>query len=127
MRSLLPIRRLAAAAGLALLVTACGTSSATTSDDTTAAPASPSATATDSATAQTSATATVDANHASADELVAAFEAAGVSNAERWADEVEEYRPYPTDDPELTTLQQELQKYNPGDQTLQRILSVLTV
>ena len=127
MRSLLPVRRLAAAAGLALLVTACGTSSATTTDDTTAAAASPSATASASATAEASAPSTVDANDASADELIAAFEAAGVSNAERWADEVEEYRPYPTDDPELTKLQQELQKYNPGDQTLQAILSVLTV
>ena len=126
MRSLLPIRRLAAAAGLALLVTACGTSSATPAT-TPRPPGLAQRHGEDSATAETSATATVDANHASADELVAAFEAAGVSNAERWADEVEEYRPYPTDDPELTTLQQELQKYNPGDQTLQAILSVLTV
>ncbi len=127
MRSLLPARRMAVAAGLALLVTACGTSGTSTTSatsDTTTSAASPTASA--SASASTSADA-VDANTASVDEIVAALEAAGVSNAERWADEVTEYRPYPTDDPQLGKLRQNLAKYNPGEDTLDRILSALTV
>jgi hypothetical protein len=68
----------------------------------------------------------VSANTASADEIAAALEDAGVSNAERWAEEVVEYRPYPTDDPDLTKLRDNLAKYNPGQETVDKIVSALT-
>src|SRR5262245_8441764 len=58
-----------------------------------------------------SGTATVDANTASVAEMAAAFEAAGVPNAERWAREVEEYRPYDASD-NWAKLRDELAKYN---------------
>jgi hypothetical protein len=65
------------------------------------------------------------ANSASEAELVAALRAAGVSNSERWAEEIIEYRPYASDDVNLTKLRQNLAKYNPGQQTLEKILSAL--
>jgi hypothetical protein len=68
---------------------------------------------------------TVSANTATEDELVAALQAGGVANAERWAREVMEYRPYDPADPTLGHLQDELAKYNPDPATLAAILSVL--
>ncbi len=68
----------------------------------------------------------VSANTASVDEIAAALESAGVSNAERWAEEVVEYRPYPPDDPDLTKLRDNLAKYNPGEETTDLIVSALT-
>ena len=56
----------------------------------------------------------VSANNASEEDLLAAFEEAGIPNAEQWSHEVEEYRPYPVDDPSFQKLRAELQKYNPG-------------
>jgi hypothetical protein len=38
-----------------------------------------------------------------------------------------EYRPYPTDDPALTKLRQELAKYNPGPDVVDKIVAVLAV
>jgi hypothetical protein len=67
----------------------------------------------------------VSANTATREELIAALEAAGVSRADRWAREIEEYRPYDTADPTLQHLQDELAKYNPDPATLAAILSVL--
>jgi len=67
----------------------------------------------------------VSANMATEDELVAAFEKAGVPNADNWAGEVEEYRPYPADDPNFTKLRGELAKYNPGPGVVDKIVSVL--
>ncbi|HKR48995.1 MAG TPA: hypothetical protein VJT72_05325 [Pseudonocardiaceae bacterium] len=67
----------------------------------------------------------MSANSASEAELVTALRAAGVSNPERWAEEIIEYRPYASNDVELTKLVQNLTKYNPGPQTLEKILSVL--
>ena len=64
-------------------------------------------------------------NTASQDEIAAALAAAGVPNADRWAREVTEYRPYPTDDPTLAKLQDNLAKYDPNAATLQAILSAL--
>ena len=69
---------------------------------------------------------TVSANTATREELIAALEAVGVSRADRWAREIEEYRPYDTADPTLQHLQDELAKYNPDPATLAAILSVLT-
>lgn len=68
----------------------------------------------------------VSANTASEEELVAALTGAGVPNPERWAHEIEEYRPYPADDPNLGKLRAELAKYNPGQETLDKIVSALT-
>lgn len=67
----------------------------------------------------------VSANAASEADLVAAFEAAGVPNAENWAEEVEEYRPYPADDPNFAKLRGELAKHNPGPGVVDKIVSVL--
>ena len=39
--------------------------------------------------------------------------------------EVVEYRPYPADDPNLTTLRENLAKYNPGQETTDKIVSAL--
>jgi hypothetical protein len=68
----------------------------------------------------------VSANTASAGDIATALTAAGVSNAERWADEVVEYRPYPPDDPGLQKLRDNLAKYNPGEDTVNKIVSALT-
>ncbi|WP_051684011.1 hypothetical protein [Blastococcus sp. URHD0036] len=119
-----------AATLLALGLAACDGSTATSSAGTV-----PSATATSSSSTSGTESATdspttaagtrVSANTASADEIAAALESAGVSNAERWAEEVVEYRPYPTDDPDLTRLRDNLAKYNPGQETVDKIVSAL--
>jgi ABC-type glycerol-3-phosphate transport system substrate-binding protein len=109
--------RLAAlvAAGL-LVLSGCGSNQDEGSS------ASPTVTTTASAAAST---ATVSANDASVQELQAAFEAAGIANAGRWAREVAEYRPYPTDDPTFAKLRGELAKYNPAPGVVDQIVSVL--
>ncbi len=66
----------------------------------------------------------VNPNTASTSELAAAFESAGVPNADKWAHEVEEYGPYTPDSIE-PTLTKELGKYGIDDATLATILSVL--
>lgn len=66
----------------------------------------------------------VSANEASEEELAERFEQAGIPNAERWADEVTEYRPYPAD-PSFPTLREELAKYNPGPGVVDQIVAVL--
>ena len=122
-------------AGLALGLAACGgapTPPATTAPASSAAAAAePTDSADDSATADdddadtAAAGAKVSANTASEDEIAAALETAGVSNAGRWAEEVVEYRPYPADDPNLTKLRKSLAKYNPGEDTIDRIAGAL--
>lgn len=69
----------------------------------------------------------VNANTATVEELTAAFEKNGISSADRWAREVEEYRPYPTDDPGFAKLKQELSKYNPSADTLALIIASLSL
>jgi hypothetical protein len=66
----------------------------------------------------------VDPNTASQSQIQAAFEAAGVSNAGKWAEEVTEYGPY-SPDTISDTLTKELGKYGIDQQTLDTILSVL--
>lgn len=66
------------------------------------------------------------ANTASEEDIAQALESAGVNNAERWAHEVVEYRPYPPDDPNLQKLRDNLDKYNPGEETVNKIVSALT-
>jgi hypothetical protein len=68
----------------------------------------------------------VNANTASIAELQKAFEAAGISQALRWAQEVDEYRPYPSD-PKWGKLRQELGKYNIAPDVLEKIISLLEV
>jgi hypothetical protein len=101
---------------------ACGGDDATDTVDTTSTTASA---GTDSTTGAAS-TGTVSANDASTSEIAAALDAAGVPNAERWADEIVEYRPYPTEDPDFAKLRGELAKYNPGDGVVDQIVAVLT-
>jgi hypothetical protein len=127
MTSRLRLRRLPSSAILlALSLAACSPSAAGTTPSPTAATSAGAASAsTTVAAATTGAVGTVSANDASEAEIAAALAAAGVPNAERWAREVTEYRPYPTDDPTLQTLQDNLAKYNPDPATLAAILSAL--
>ena len=66
----------------------------------------------------------VNINEASTSDLEAAYKAAGVSNPRRWAQETDEYRPYPTD-PDFAKLRQELGKYNIDPAVLEKIISTL--
>ena len=66
----------------------------------------------------------VNINDAGTSELEAAFKAAGVTNPRRWAREVDEYRPYPSD-PDFAKLRQELGKYNIDPAVLELIISTL--
>ena len=65
------------------------------------------------------------ANIAAEEELLAAFEADGIPDAEQWAREVVEYRPYPEDDPDFGKLREELAKYNPGPGILDQVAALL--
>jgi hypothetical protein len=123
-----------AGAALAVILTACSGAAGTSADPT--ASVDPASTVesssgvstTDPAAPTTPTTTTsgkISANTASEAEIAAALEAAGVPNAARWAREVAEYRPYPTDDPTLQKLQDNLAKYQPEAATLQAILSAL--
>ncbi|MFN2478897.1 MAG: hypothetical protein ABR615_06960 [Pseudonocardiaceae bacterium] len=67
----------------------------------------------------------MSANSASEDDIATALKAAGVSSPKRWAAEVVEYRPYATGDSDLAKLRQNLVKYNPGQQTVDKIVSTL--
>ena len=107
-----------------LATAACG-GSTTPEQGTPAQSAAPTAvSAAPSATTQPQAK--VSANTASQNEIEAALGAAGVSSPGRWAAEVVEYRPYPADDPNLNKLRENLAKYNPGQETVDKIVSALT-
>ena len=67
----------------------------------------------------------VSANNASMADLQAAFEHAGISYAGKWAREVDEYRPYPEDDPNFVKLRGELAKYNPAVGVVDQIVAQL--
>jgi len=116
--------------------TAAATTAAASASTTTAA-ASPTSAATKATTAASATSATtasssattaagkVNANTATRAQIQAALEAAGVPSAAQWAKEVEEYRPYPADDPNFGKLRQNLVKYNPGPGVVDKIVSVL--
>lgn len=70
-------------------------------------------------------TSKVSANSANEAEIGTALKAAGVSSPKRWAAVVVEYWPYPHDDPDLAKLRHNLAKYNPGQQTVGKIVSAL--
>lgn len=120
------VARGVATVALVVAIAACSSSAST--------PPTASATPAENASAATSATAVpsiptttgkVSANTATSDELVAALTAAGIPNADRWAREVMEYRPYDTSDATLQRLQDNLAKYNPDPTTLTANLSAL--
>ena len=67
----------------------------------------------------------LSANNASVENLGVAFEAAGIPNADLWAHEVEEYRPYSVDDADFAKLRRELAKYNPGPGVVDSIIDLL--
>jgi hypothetical protein len=115
----------AAACALALGLAACGSGS-TPSGSAPSAATAPTTNYGATGTGPAASAAKVSANTASEDEIAAALESAGVSNPEKWAEEVVEYRPYPADDPNLTTLRENLAKYNPGQETTDKIVSALT-
>jgi membrane-bound lytic murein transglycosylase B len=116
-------------AAAAVTLAACGgaasppASNANATASFTATPAASGAATTTTASSTTKAS----ANNATAAQLQAAFEAAGVPNASRWIIEVQEYRPYPTDDPTFAKLKSNLAKYNPSADTLGRILAALSL
>jgi glutamate-1-semialdehyde aminotransferase len=101
--------------------TSVASSAATT--PTTAAAAS----ATTTPTTGAPAVAKVSANNATQAELAAAFQAAGIPSAAQWAKEVVEYRPYPTNDPTIAKLRQNLVKYNPGPGVVDSIVAALSL
>jgi hypothetical protein len=128
----LPLRLTGVVAAAGLLFAACGggrdaSSAAANGTVATSTTAAAAATADDTATSTTtsSVTSKVSANDASIAELTAAFETAGISNAARWAREVDEYRPYPTTDPTFAKLRQELAKYHPADGVIDAIIDTL--
>jgi hypothetical protein len=67
----------------------------------------------------------VSANTASEAAIAAAFAANGVDNPERWAKEVVEYRPYDATDTSMKKVRQNLAKYNPSTDTVEKIVAVL--
>lgn len=121
---------LSAVTAAAIILAACGgaaSSGASNATATTAiATAAPTTTSASAATAS-STTTKASANNATAAQLLAAFEAGGVPNASRWVAEVQEYRPYPVDDPTFAKLKSNLAKYNPSADTLSRILAALSL
>jgi hypothetical protein len=127
-----PLLSVLSAAAIAIAacggVTSSGASNATaTARVTTVAPAATSAAAATAAATASSTTPRASANNATAAQLLAAFEAGGVPNASRWVVEVQEYRPYPVDDPTFAKLKSNLAKYNPSADTLSRILAALSL
>lgn len=93
----------------------------------TSTPAATTGTATAVAASATPARAKVSANNTSRAQLQAAFEAAGIASAARWAKEVEEYRPYPATEPDMPKLRKELAKYNPGPGVVDQIIATLSL
>lgn len=111
---------LIAAAATTALLAGCGSSGSKTAAATTttaAASAGPTSTV---------AGAKVNANTASRAEIAKAFAAAGIPNADRWAKEVVQYRPYTAADTNFSKLRANLAKFNPGEPLVDKMVSVLT-
>jgi hypothetical protein len=120
-----PLKAALSALVALVIVAACSSGSASPSSSAPATGSSPVADGSSSASSSSAAAGKISANTASQAEIAAALTAAGVPNADRWAKEVTEYRPYPADDPTLQALQDNLAKYNPDPATLAGILSAL--
>lgn len=114
-----PVKALVSALALVVVVGGCGSSKAAI---TTGGPVTTAATS----AGDTALGAKVNANTATPAQLEAAFVAAGVTHAARWAKEVGEYRPYPKD-PTLAKLRYELSKYNISPDELDKIVAALEV
>jgi len=106
---------------------ACGGAAAAPGPNATAAATIATPAASPAATGTATSTTKASANNATAAQLQTALEAAGVPNASRWVIEVQEYRPYPVDDPSFAKLKSQLTKYNPSADTLSRILAALSL
>jgi hypothetical protein len=119
------IVRTAVLGAAAATLVACGGSAGTPETGRPPAAASAPASAPGTATAPAAVAGRVSANDATKAEIVAALRGAGVPGAERWADEVIEYRPYPADDPQLTRLRANLDKYEPAPGVIDAIVAVL--
>jgi glucose/arabinose dehydrogenase len=119
------VRTALIAATVALV--ACGGAAAAPATNATAAATVATVTASTAATGTATSTTKASANNATAAQLQTALEAAGVPNASRWVIEVQEYRPYPVDDPSFAKLRSQLAKYNPSADTLSRILAALSL
>jgi DNA uptake protein ComE-like DNA-binding protein len=127
-QSLLVPSALAGAMALAACSSQASSSTAPAAAPTTFSAAAPTPSAATSAgTPAASAAQRVNANTASQEEVAQALAAGGVPNAARWAREVVEYRPYPTDDPSFAKLRQELAKYNPTPDVVDKIVASLTL
>ena len=107
----------------ALTLTACGSDT----KDPAASQGSSTSAATSQASTTTAATTKVSANNASIDELATALNAAGVPAADRWAREVDEYRPYDESDTNFNKLRDNLDKYDPAPETVELIVSALSL
>lgn len=126
---------------IALGLAACSSDDATTTDTTaaieattTSGDAAPTTEADGDSTATTPASdgadttevaTSFDVNTASQEEIAAVLTAAGVPNAEQWAREVVEYRPYDMSDPDMAHLRDELAKYNPAAGVVDQIVAAL--
>ena len=119
----------AAVFAVTLVLSACVGAAGTSGGTTAAPPAKTASTPATSGGAPAAGTVTqrVNANTASVADMQRAFEAVGIPSAARWAREVEEYRPYPTDDPSFAKLRRELAKYNPGPGVVDQIVATLTL
>ncbi len=115
----------ATATGTAVAETATSTTSTTLAATGTTAAVSATTAAPSAAVATVITIAKVNANTATRAQLESAFAAAGVPNPANWAKEVEEYRPYPKDDPSWAKLRRQLAKYNPGPGVVDHIIDVL--
>ena len=102
---------------LALVTAACGEDSG---DSATAAksPATPAA-------GDASAAGKLSANNATVEELEAAFAAAGISNPEAWAHDVEHHRPFPADDTDFAKLRRGLAEHNAAPDVVETIIAQL--
>lgn len=69
----------------------------------------------------------VNANTATQAEVAQVLQVNGVPNAARWAVEVVEYRPYPTNDPTFAKLRTNLAKYNPEPAVVEQIVASLSL
>lgn len=67
----------------------------------------------------------VSATNASEEEIFRALSRVGVVDPDRWTQKVIEYRPYPANDPNLGKLRQNLVRDNPGQATIDKIVSAL--
>ncbi|MCY3956921.1 MAG: hypothetical protein OXG65_01375 [Chloroflexi bacterium] len=102
---------------LALVIAACGEDpgDSTTGESSPATPAT-----SDAATAGK-----LSANNATAEELEAAFAAAGISNPGAWAHDIEHHRPFPADDPEFAKLRRGLAEHNAAPDVVETIIGLL--